>query len=278
MAEVNTVLIVRRNVQPLMRTTSLRSTVWSTPSEYWNVRARCYEDYSSWSRDMELFNLCVRPLDGAPESTQCLDLGGGSGWVARRDNKLSGRPWTIVDNCSEFAHYVTPPVRFVSADAHHLPFGDSTFSFVLIRSVLQYVDVSRVLAETQRVLTPIGHLVVAQQTAQYRETDSDWFEELNRLKTPQPRLELRPEQLRLGLHSAGLRVLEESTFSESRVVNTVTWFGPNKALENPNQNAINKHFRSAPKSIRDYLELRVDGDKVSYRVLWSIFVCQRVQQ
>ncbi len=243
-------------------------------STYWQSRAKHYEEYSSWCRDLGLFAKCTEPLKSLGEASRCLDLGGGTGWVARHDNELTGRQWTVLDQCADYGKYIRPPITFVVGDAHRTRFPNSSFDFILARSLLHYVDCPRVLAEARRLLCSKGTLVVAQKILAYRGSESEWFSELDRLKRPEPTKAWSAKQLLIAITSAGYILHKVSFLTMPRKIMVREWFESGGKLSNPNQHRINKLFRTAPKSVRNYLKLNFTDDEISYLEQWMVVACQ----
>lgn len=147
-------------------------------------RARDYNSYTSWMSSRSLFEAVVFPLRDLVPDADCLDIGGGTGYVATEDIKTSHRKWVICDLSSEMGRRVTKStsVTFIQGNAHDLPFKDAVFDFILIRSVLYYVDIERVLEEAYRVLKVNGYLVIAEKIFNKKHLLFDDFKRLVKLR------------------------------------------------------------------------------------------------
>ncbi|HJU89469.1 MAG TPA: class I SAM-dependent methyltransferase [Gemmatimonadaceae bacterium] len=96
---------------------------------------------------------------------RALDVGCGTGAVSRA---LSAQSRTVVgiDVSTEtlaLARRRTPrnaPVHFMLADAHSLPFSDSSFDCIVSVATLHHLEAQHALAEWVRVLRPGGSLLV----------------------------------------------------------------------------------------------------------------------
>ncbi len=89
----------------------------------------------------------------SPEPTPWLDVGAGTGLVARLSG---GRPINLDLSAGMLA--LAPPPR-VQADAHRLPFPDATFACVTaVTALIDLADPRPALAELVRVLRPGGWL------------------------------------------------------------------------------------------------------------------------
>ena len=95
-----------------------------------------------------------------------LDLGSGSGWVAK-DLTLKHARVISVDLYQKNLKRIKQGLRheqddFVIADAYNIPFGENSFDLVVASEVLEHLDSpGAVLQELQRVLIPKGKMVAS---------------------------------------------------------------------------------------------------------------------
>jgi SAM-dependent methyltransferase len=91
-----------------------------------------------------------------------LELGCGAGAYT---GALTGAKEVVaIDLSQRFLERVVfryPEVKLARADAHHLPFAETTFDAVVSVGILEYLDHDRAFAEIVRVLRPNGRLVIA---------------------------------------------------------------------------------------------------------------------
>jgi len=239
---------------------------------HFDKRAPSYDDYSSWTGDPTLFGLCTEPLQDMMPDILCLDLGGGTGWIARTDAEISGRRWVVVDVSPEMAKHVKPPVEFVAGDAHRVPLGDESTGHIVIRSVLQYVDARKVLRECRRILLPRGHLVVAQKVADFREQDADWHLDFYRLRSELERTRWTTAQLKRQIRSCGFKILADYTYRENRKLPLAIWLNKAGTTSKRRQQEILDLLRNAPASVEEDLSLQLTEDEISYSRKWSIVI------
>lgn len=131
-----------------------------------------FDEGTGATRDFELrlrkyiLSLCdVRPGD------RILDLGSGSGWIAKELTPKSVRVISVDLSQKNLAR-VRIGLRqgladFVLADAYHLPFRDGSFDLIVASEVLEHLNSPVTgLQELQRVLLPKGKVVA---TTPYKE-------------------------------------------------------------------------------------------------------------
>ena len=91
--------------------------------------------------------------------------GGGASYIARylHPRKMVGADIVVSAIRFDEKHYAAQKnLRFVTTDAHKLPFEADSFDAVVnIESAQHYKDVGRFLSEVHRVLKPGGHLLIA---------------------------------------------------------------------------------------------------------------------
>ncbi len=98
-------------------------------------------------------------------TSRVLELGSGLGILASEVAKKvpRGEVWGVEYSTDQLklAKSESGNLRFVQADAHHLPFRDKTFDVAYSRYVLEHLaDPVRVLEEVHRVLKPGGKMFV----------------------------------------------------------------------------------------------------------------------
>jgi ubiquinone/menaquinone biosynthesis C-methylase UbiE len=100
-----------------------------------------------------------------------LDAGTGTGLVLRALAPRLSEPMRLVgvdlsSRMLEVAQAALPNGEFLTGDAAHLPFDDSTFDLVTCATAIHLMpDTQAVLREWTRVLRPSGHIVIATFTS-----------------------------------------------------------------------------------------------------------------
>ncbi len=78
-----------------------------------NKRARNYKEYTLWIENDEIYKKCTEPLNSFVKSIECLDLGGGTGWLAAKEKNKSGRNWTVLDISDEMGAKVPKAINLL---------------------------------------------------------------------------------------------------------------------------------------------------------------------
>lgn len=134
---------------------------------------RMAENYDAWYQspkgrivdriEKEVLYAYMKPEPGM----QILDIGCGTGSLclelARLGAKVTGIDISeaMLEVARDKARRTGMTVKFLRADALHLPFEDASFDAVVSVTVMEFVpDLKRALAEAYRVLKPGGRLIV----------------------------------------------------------------------------------------------------------------------
>ena len=146
----------------------LVSTQYATSANL-DARIRLHANFSTNSYGWQLW--VFDHLLALPADASVLEIGCGTGqlWAENATRIPSG--WTIVlsDQSPGMLHkasatlaHLTRPMRFAQIDAQQIPYPDASFDAVVANHMLYHVpDLSQVLAEIARVLTPGGTLFAA---------------------------------------------------------------------------------------------------------------------
>jgi ubiquinone/menaquinone biosynthesis C-methylase UbiE len=133
--------------------------------DYFDEGTGATRDFDRRLRDYVLSLFDVKP------GYRVLDIGSGSGWVARRLLAKGAKVVSVdlsLKNLREIKSALGQPGGdSILADAYRLPFRDGLFDVVVISEVLEHLDSPEVgIQEFERILTPKGKVVA---TTPYRE-------------------------------------------------------------------------------------------------------------
>lgn len=146
---------------------------------------------------------------------RALDVGCGAGLSTAALAPLAEQVIGLEPVAAMLAHSrtVAPRAGFVVGAAERLPFGAATFDLVTAAGSLNYADLGPALAETARVLTPLGRFLLYDFSEGRRSTTggalADWFAAFEqRFPWPAGWRPLDPRELPLA--PAGLRLLDHT--------------------------------------------------------------------
>jgi len=117
-----------------------------------------------WSpADIEEIVGWMRPFLG--EERRILDVGGGTGALARHLHKAAGAQVTVLDPTPEMLRYIPSdgPVRGVVGTAEAMPFSDASFDALIVTDAFHHFrDQAGAVAEFRRVVRPGGGVIVVE--------------------------------------------------------------------------------------------------------------------
>jgi len=117
-----------------------------------------------WSPDSidEIVGWLSPFLDG---ERRVLDVGGGTGALARRLHTAAGVEVTVLDPTPEMLRFIPQdgPVRGVLGTAEDMPFDDASFDALIVTDAFHHFrDQDAAVAEFRRVVRPGGGVVVVE--------------------------------------------------------------------------------------------------------------------
>jgi len=109
----------------------------------------------------------LRPFlsDANPGTCRILDVGGGTGALARRLHEATGGEVTVLDPTPEMLRYIPEegPVSAVLGAAESMPFADDSFDVVVVTDAFHHFrDQSGAVREFTRVVRPDGGVLVVE--------------------------------------------------------------------------------------------------------------------
>jgi ubiquinone/menaquinone biosynthesis C-methylase UbiE len=117
-----------------------------------------------WSpEDIEEIVGWIRPFLG--EERRILDVGGGTGALARHLYKAAGAQVTVLDPTPEMLRYIPAdgPIHGVVGTAEAMPFEDDSFDALIVTDAFHHFrDQAGAVAEFRRVVRPGGGVIVVE--------------------------------------------------------------------------------------------------------------------
>jgi len=238
-------------------------------------RASDYNTYTKWMKDKDLLRLCTLPLNDYVDTAKCLDIGGGTGWLAFEDYKKSGRDWTVVDISEDMGNIVPKAVKFLCANAENIPLPNESFDFIIIRSVLEYTNVELVLQEVKRLLKEEGYFVLAQKVMDGYSLDVNLILELERLRNPLKKNLGFMSNLRKKVSATGLKVLNSRTYTQKYSIDFTKWLSRNNTISDANQSALRKIIDSLDDEVTERTGLELIENTLYSNLTWAIITCHK---
>lgn len=107
----------------------------------------------------------LSPFLADPKSARLLDVGGGTGALARRLHDAIGIDVTVLDPTPEMVRYIPPggPVHCVIGTAEEMPFDDDSFDAIIVTDAFHHFrDQAGAVREFARVVRGGGGVLVVE--------------------------------------------------------------------------------------------------------------------
>ena len=238
-------------------------------------RAQNYNSYTKWLKDPELFRLCTLPLNDYVKNAKCLDIGGGTGWLAYEDYKNSGRDWTVLDISEEMGKIVPNEIKFICANAESIPLPDNSFDFIIIRSVLEYTNIDLVLSEVKRVLKEEGYFVLGQKVLDGYASDINLIFELERLRNPLKKNLGFMSNIISHISKTGLKILNTRTYTQQYSIDFNKWLSRNNTISEMNQGKLRNIIINLPADVKERTGLMIVDNILYSNLTWGIVICHK---
>jgi ubiquinone/menaquinone biosynthesis C-methylase UbiE len=161
-------------------------------------------------------------------------------------------------------------IEFKSADAHSLPFDESTFDLVTNRIALHhYSDVRKAIAEMARVSKPGGLVALADNVVPPDKVTAGYINHLEQLHDRSHHWAYPVARLEAMFSDAGLKVEHTESFSKEMEVDP--WADRSGATEETKAK-LRKWLDDAPDPAREWLGPRHDGDRIFFSLHEAIIV------
>lgn len=243
--------------------------------EQFTKRATDYNSYTKWLKDPELFRLCTLPLNDYIKNAKCLDIGGGTGWLASQDYKRSGRDWTVLDISEDMGKIVPEGVKFVCFNAENIPLPDESFDFIIIRSVLEYTNVELVLREVKRLLKEEGYFVLAQKVMDGYSSDVSLILELESLRNPLKKNLGFMSNISKEVDKTELKILNSRTYTQNYSIDFNKWLNRNNTITIENQDKLKHIITTLTDEVIERTGLKLIDNVLHSKLTWAIISCHK---
>ena len=243
--------------------------------EHFKQRSQNYNSYTKWLKDPELFRLCTMPLNDCIKNIKCLDIGGGTGWLAYEDYKNSGRNWTVVDISENMGEFVPKEIKFICANAENIPLPNNSFDFIIIRSVLEYTNIDLALTEVKRLLKEEGYFVLAQKVLDGFASDVNLYLELERLRNPLKKNLGFMSNILSHISKTGLKILNNRTYTQDYSIDFDIWLNRDNTIPKINQEKLKDLIIKLPNDVKKRTGLMLVENIFICKITWGIFICQK---
>jgi Methylase involved in ubiquinone/menaquinone biosynthesis len=214
-----------------------------------DMRAESYNEYTSWRDEERILTEILRPLHTMRRNSWCLDVGGGTGRVARHGRNIAGQ-WLIVDLSPRMLSSAAEYGWCINADATALPIRGSSFDYIAAWSSLSFMDMPRALAEIYRVARDDAYVVVAEKViGDYATVAPDWYQAVQRLRNPLKVEVLETSELAANMSAAGFEVLSTIEMRSQYRHDYETWLSRNGSLSNEAQRELHDLVQSRPPEV-----------------------------
>jgi ubiquinone/menaquinone biosynthesis C-methylase UbiE len=253
----------------------MKKTIQQSVQKQFGKRAAGYNTYTSWLKSKSLFDAIIFPLKDLIPNAYCLDIGGGTGYVPTEDVKISDRNWVVCDLSSEMGSHIqrSERVTFTQGNAHNLPFENDTFHFILIRSMLYYVNIDKVLKEAYRVLKVGGYLVIAEKIFNKRHIHFDDFKRLVNLRNPLKINIPKTDDIKNALLNNKFEFITLKRIEETYTQNLDIYLSRNNTAPVENQKEV---MNILQKFADSNLGIKLNDDNTfTFQLNWEIFYAKK---
>ncbi len=161
-------------------------------------------------------------------------------------------------------------IEFKPADAQALPFDDATFDLVTNRIALHhYPDARKAIAEMARVCKRGGLVALTDNVVPPDKVTAGYINHLEKLRDPSHNWEYPIARLEAYFADVGLQVEHRESFKKE--MEFEPWADRTSATTETRAQ-LRKLLLQAPDAARNWLEPRVDGDKMFFSLTEAVIL------
>ncbi len=241
-----------------------------------NKRAEKFDNNTVWVNSDELFHKCTLQLNDLVPDARCVDLGGGTGYIPRKDiANGSKRRWTIVDISSSMLknNNDNKNFTFVQEDIQSTTLPSDYFHFAIIRSVLHYTNPSKTIKEAWRILKNEGYVVICEKVFEY---DDEFFKKYNKLiklRNPFKKQTFRKGDLPKLVESCGFQLLKSHVIKEYYETTLDSFLDRSGTIPEKNKNEVVEIIELLSASSK--FPLTIKDQKIKFCHAWELTYCKK---
>jgi ubiquinone/menaquinone biosynthesis C-methylase UbiE/8-oxo-dGTP pyrophosphatase MutT (NUDIX family) len=243
-------------------------------NEQFDKRAKDYDKNTVWINSEVLSQKCLSQLEDLVPNANCVDLGGGTGYIPNKDLiNGSEKMWTVVDISYKMLKKSSHNKRitFIQEDIEKTSLPSNFFQFAIIRSVLHYTNPSNSLKEALRILKNEGYLVICEKVFDYDQEFLNEYENLVKLRNPNKKQIFKKGDLPKLAKSCGFNILKTDTVIEEYEITLDSFFDRGGTIPAKNKGKILEIIKSL--STNPKLPLFIEDQKIKFSHTWELTYC-----
>lgn len=244
--------------------------------EHFSDRVKQYENMSTWVTNKEILNIIVDLLPKEKKKYNILDLGAGTGAVAKHvlENYQNVLNITALDCCLPMLKKVNQSqIKIVEANAEEIPFENHSFDIIVSRQCLHYVDnLDLALKEVRRVLSEKGIFLLGQIVPYDIETANYW-RDIVKIRQPLRKWYFTAGQWNAKLEENGLKILELRKCSHKGSLKK--WIQKYNISDQDLIDIYKRKLLNADDNYKKIYAIERTEDDIVYNAFWHIVKCEK---
>lgn len=243
---------------------------------HFSERVKQYDNISAWVTNKEILNMMVELFPEEKKEYCILDLGAGTGAVAKYvlENYKNATCITALDCCLPMLKKINQSqIKIVEANAEDMPFENETYDIVVSRQCLHYIDnLDLALGEVRRVLKESGIFVLGQIVPYDAETANYW-KNIVKIRQPLRKWFFTAEEWNRKLEDNGFRIIETRKCSHKGSL--IKWIQKYNISDENLIYTYQKALLNADENYKKIYEVERVGNDFVYNAFWHIVKCEK---